>query len=344
MMTILQIVRDFGPVGGMERYVWELCHHLPEQGFRVDVLCEHCHAGPDKSLTIHEIGGSRFHPRWLSALDFSHRAARWHARHARPGVLIHSHDTTGFHHVATFHGPPFAEIRSRPLWKRISPRVAANLWIERRQLLAPSVRAIIPNSEMIARKLLRLYPEIAPRLEAPILPGVASIPMRDPAQQRKRPHVIGFVGREWKRKGLDIAVHIVRQMLKDEADLELVVIGPDPAEIRPLLGNYPGPYRLLGGVDASEHYRHFDLLLHPARMEPFGMVIAEALSAGVPVLASDQCGAASILDANSILPVNAPLECWVQRGLEKLARPVTPFRRSWDEVAAEHAELYRRLV
>ena len=39
-MRVVQIVRRFGPVGGMEKYVYELCLALDRLGCEVAVICE----------------------------------------------------------------------------------------------------------------------------------------------------------------------------------------------------------------------------------------------------------------------------------------------------------------
>ena len=47
--------------------------------------------------------------------------------------------------------------------------------------------------------------------------------------------------------------------------------------------------------DKSKFFNSIDVLVHPAKLEAFGMVITEALSFGVPVLCSSECGAAEII-------------------------------------------------
>lgn len=48
-MQLIHIVRRYGPVGGMERYVWELTLNLRALGHEVLVLCEVC---TGKSLMV----------------------------------------------------------------------------------------------------------------------------------------------------------------------------------------------------------------------------------------------------------------------------------------------------
>jgi hypothetical protein len=77
------------------------------------------------------------------------------------------------------------------------------------------------------------------------------------------------------------------------------------------------------------------------------MVMSEALTCGVPVVFSDQCGAADHLrsDGLRVLPVAAPVADW-SRACSDLAglafTPPTP--RTWSDAAAEHEELYTRVA
>ena len=43
--------------------------------------------------------------------------------------------------------------------------------------------------------------------------------------------------------------------------------------------------------------RAFDLLIHPAKGEPFGRVICEAMAAAIPVIAAESAGPASIIES-----------------------------------------------
>ena len=59
-------------------------------------------------------------------------------------------------------------------------------------------------------------------------------------------------------------------------------------------------YDLLGYVDDKpKFFESIDVLVHPAKLR-LGMVITEALSFGVPVLCSSECGAAEIISPRDI--------------------------------------------
>jgi len=146
-LSIVQIVRRFGPVGGMESYVWHLSQELVRLGCSVTVLCENNESPTkDVNLKIVCLPRARARPRWLALLKFSNRVAEYVERHALSGSVIHSHERTSVHQVTTFHGPPFAHIKNKPFWKLLSVRVWAHLWLEKREILGAQVKAVIPNS------------------------------------------------------------------------------------------------------------------------------------------------------------------------------------------------------
>ena len=345
-MKIIHIVRRYGPVGGMERYVWETTRELAKLGHQVQVLCEQSLAEPPPGIAVHELGRLAQRPRWLAYLRFSRRVDAWLALHPQPGWLIHSHERIGVHDVTTFHGPPFAAVRDFPWWKKISLRVAAQLGLERRELRV--AKKIVPNSAIIAKQLAHYYPEYAHKLTAPIVPGVLPGVMRAPRNVPADGGIVGFVGREWQRKGLPLAIEITAQLRKTRPNLELWVIGPDEQEIAHLFRNWQGGYRLLGWRTGNAHFEQIDVLLHPAKAEPYGMVISEAMAARVPVVVSDACGAAAQVSAGAgaVLHLDAPMEQWKRAVAVQLDRTdAAPlFVRGWDVVAREYENIYAHLA
>jgi len=340
-LNIALIVRRYGPVGGMERYVWELSRELAELGHHITILCEQLlAAAAPAGVSVVAFGAVAPKPRWLAHLRFSASVSAWLAAHPDAKRIIHSHERTGVHHFTTFHGPPFASVKSKPCWQRLSPRTYANLWLEKRELCAPQVRAIIPNSPLIADALRQYYPSAATRLTSPIAPGVGEIPARPNRQVQANGGVIGFVGKEWKRKGLDVAVAVVAELRQRRPDIEFIVVGPEPEEIRHLFQGWTGGFRLLGETDATPLYASFDLLLHPARQEPYGMVVAESRAAGVPVLISDACGIAAELDSDMVLGSQADVSDWAQAVEHRIGMQTTMIKRNWRTVAEEQLACY----
>jgi UDP-glucose:(heptosyl)LPS alpha-1,3-glucosyltransferase len=242
-LPLLHVVRRYGPVGGMERYVFELTQALHARGHAVTVLCERCHQPPAPGVEVHEIGEVRPKPRWLASLRFSGGVERW-VRSRPQGWIIHSHERTALHDVTTFHGPPFATVRARPLWRRLSLRIGFQLYLERRELAV--ARAVVPVSRAVSAQLAAYYPDAAGKLTAPVIPGVLPGALRPERTVPAAAGVIGFVGKEWRRKGLELAVQTVAKLRQQRPDAELWVVGPQPDDVRHLFAGWDGGHRLLG--------------------------------------------------------------------------------------------------
>ena len=326
----------------MERYVWELSLQLEKLGHHVTVVCERCYHEKPKGIAVYELGEIAPRPRWLSALRFDLRVKKWLKASPQHDAIIHSHERTSFHDITTFHGAIFGTVREQHWWRLISPRVAMNLFLERRELAI--AKHIVPNSQLIKQQLAQYYPSVAHKLTEPITPGIAFSLSREPHVIPPNGGVVGFVGKEWKRKGLAWAVAVVEQLRRARPDLLFIVKGPDPSEIQHLFADWKnGGYFLKewgGVVDFSE----FDVLIHPAKSEPYGMVICEAMAAQVPVVISSVCGAGTDVSpaSGAILSLDAPVNEWARAIDDQLNRTDLPpkFERNWEAVAHE----YERIV
>ncbi len=344
-MKLIYVVRRFGPVGGMERYVWETARELNALGHEVKVLCEICLAEKPQGITVHELGSVRSHPRWYALLRFGQKVKAWLTQHPHPDWLIHSHERLGCHHITTYHGQPFATIREKHWSRLISLRAVMHLFMEWRELSV--AKRIVPVSQFSRQQLAHYYPAFAHKLTAPVEPGVSSTVPREFRGVLREGGVIGFVGKEWRRKGLPFAAAVVERLRRTRPHLNFLVFGPEPAEVAHLFARWQGGYRLMGWTRQSS-VAHFDVLLHPAKAEPYGMVITEAMAARVPVVVSDVCGAAGQVaaDAGNVLPLAETIEAWADAVEKQLCRnkAVPLFVRNWTQVAQENEGIYQRLL
>jgi glycosyltransferase involved in cell wall biosynthesis len=118
---------------------------------------------------------------------------------------------------------------------------------------------------------------------------------------KERTEVI-FVGQLIHRKGVDFLLEAMVPLFDQHSDLFLSVVGAG-IEAQALeacaqaLGvqdrvNFEGT---IGSDKIQARLVSADLLVLPSRWDGWGMVVNEALSAGVPVIASDRCGAADLV-------------------------------------------------
>ena len=130
------------------------------------------------------------------------------------------------------------------------------------------------------------------------VPGIAyavTRPVQSSSPQESLMRVV-FVGSLIAIKGLDILIEAVRNANSSSHAISLDVFGPGDPKAFSFDGyqvRYCGqiPFGKTQDVVAS-----YDLLVLPSRYDGWGVVINEALCAGVPVVCSDHVGAGVLVD------------------------------------------------
>ena len=157
-------------------------------------------------------------------------------------------------------------------------------------------RAVLADSAAVAERL-------RPRLDAhvvfcPVELDVPDVPAPWPHADGGGP-VVGFVGRIEPRKGPLDLVRAAAAIRAGAPGARIVLIGDDPYDSAP---EYAAQVRAAEGVehvpwvaDGAAVMRHLDVLVAPSRQEPFGTVLAEAMAAGTPVVATRVGGLAEVV-------------------------------------------------
>jgi glycosyltransferase involved in cell wall biosynthesis len=113
------------------------------------------------------------------------------------------------------------------------------------------------------------------------------------------PVTIGLIGQISPHKGQGDAIEAVRQL---GGHFRLVIGGEgEPAYVESLKKEATGlPVEFLGFVPLPEAFQEIDILIMPSWEEPFGILLLEAMAAGIPVVATASGGPREIISAPTV--------------------------------------------
>lgn len=113
-------------------------------------------------------------------------------------------------------------------------------------------------------------------------------------------HLI-FIGQLIKRKGVDILLRALGELEEMDWFLDIIGDGKERRNIEDLcetlnLLKHIKFHGIKKNVETIEFLKIADLLILPSRYDGWGAVVNEALMNGVPVICSNACGAADLID------------------------------------------------
>jgi glycosyltransferase involved in cell wall biosynthesis len=177
--------------------------------------------------------------------------------------------------------------------------------------------------------------------------------------------LILFLGRlsEKKSPGLLLEAFSIACKSLPGSNLWLVFVGPDDEGMQRRLAQFAAElgtesrvrfYGAIFGDDKWSAYRDADVFVLPSQNENFGNTAAEAAGAGTPVIVTQNCGIAPLLNgAGLVVPHEAKAlaraieRVLVEPGLQKrlaVAGSEIASRLDWEQPAAEMDELYSRIA
>lgn len=199
-----------------------------------------------------------------------------------------------------------------------------------------------------------------------VVPNGVDVPPREAPVPFAQPYerFVFAAGRLVHKKGFDLLVEAFAELTERHPEVGLVIGGDGPgrprleaaivrcrAPDRILLAGRLSPAEVAWAMEAAAAF------VLPSRVEPFGIVVLEALRAGAPVVVSSRGGATDIvrdgLDGLVVDPLDtAGLAEAVGRLLAdpELARRLTqagPIRASefsWDRLGARYREIHARVA
>lgn len=304
-MSLLQPLRilhltSASETGGLSRYLLDLCGGLKQRGHHAAIAGERggwhdrfvesripwinlpLRGGPlvlrqaakdlSQYLASHPVDVLHAHYRKASLV------ARWAARGGRPPILYTVH-LSGI----PLGGP----------WRWLSdfgdqthaPSQGARRWLLEKAKVPDERITVIPHGVEISR-----------------------FPQRDEAAQSAARHalrlsqtatVAAFAGRLDFPKNADWMIDLAEQSRSLLHDLQIILAGdgPDAEELRRIIRhkNLVSRLRMLGERDVLPVYQAADALLLPSLREGFGLVCAEAMCVGVPVLRTRTSGTEELI-------------------------------------------------
>lgn len=299
-MKVLQVCPyDFARPGGVQRHVRDLARALRAAGHEVTIAAP----GPGSDAGVHYVGASRpwtlhgtgFEITWaprsafdaLRGFDVLHLHTPWTP--FMPWQALRAVDARV--RVATFHDTPpptwsgalqrsLYRVLSRRLSHRLDAMIAVSASVER-HLRGRSARYRLP-----ACVDLRPYAGVT----------------------RKGGGGILFVGRLEPRKGILILIEALA--LVPGARLIVCGDGPERAQAQALAKARGVDARFTGALDDAAKlalYADADLFCAPSPYgESYGLVLVEAMAAGLPVVAAANDGYRSVLDGEGAAGLCAP--------------------------------------
>ena len=157
-----------------------------------------------------------------------------------------------------------------------------------RPVVSPFQKALdakIAVSPMAAKTLAEDFPG-----RIYVIPNGVDVDRFEPTSTLRNPNEILFVGRPATRKGLSVLLDALPAVLEKVPEARLVIVGSSPQDVE-LPKKFLSSVEVRGVLDDDELVRAMhsaSVLCAPStRAESFGIVLIEAMAAGLPVLASD---------------------------------------------------------
>lgn len=370
-MRVLTLCYEYPPLGGGGgRVAHGLARTLVSMGHDVDVVTMGFRDLPPGETVdgvrvrrVSCLRRSAFRctvPEAASYLAGARYAARTLARSGRYD-LIHAHflfpdgwlayrlcRRTGLPFIATAHGSDVPGYNPHRL--KLAHRLLSPIW---KRVVREASRIVCPS-----QTLASLVRRGSPEARTCVVPNGIMLSDFDPGRERDK--TVLCATRLLRRKGVQ---HVVASMGKLPPEWRLVVAGDGPflPELQRLAAPFADRVTFTGWLDnASREYRSLfetsGIFALPSDAESFGLVLLEAMAAGMPVVATRGTGCEEVVgDVGLLVPRNDPGA--VGEALSRLAedsalrsyfgaiaRKRVEDRFSWDAVARDYLAVYREAV
>ena len=160
-------------------------------------------------------------------------------------------------------------------------------------------RAIVAIGSQAEQDYRQRFPEL-PVFNIPYYCDLSSFSCDRP-QRPRQPVTLLFCGQMIRRKGLDLLLRAFSQVIQSGVSARLLLVGraaelpellqPLDREVRQQI-DYAG---FQAPDDLPQLFQSADIFVLPSRYDGWGVVVNQALGAGLPIICSDAVGAAHVL-------------------------------------------------
>lgn len=172
---------------------------------------------------------------------------------------------------------------------RIGPWLSRNPWLPKLRALSTHVTTVVVSS-LSEKKYIALGWDPAHIITIPN--GIDLSRFGGVIRKHEGPLTVGSVARLSPEKGLDV----LADALRNDPSINLIILGKGRSEksLRRMLQTPRMQLRTDDNV--ARLFGDIDIFVLPSREhDPFGLVVAEAMSIGLPVIVTDACGIATYL-------------------------------------------------
>lgn len=164
-------------------------------------------------------------------------------------------------------------------------------------------KEIIQNYKVPAEKITVIYNGVDSSKYSPENKKHYKTAIRKKFHIAENDFLMLFVGSGFTRKGLPVLIDALKNEMINKPSVKLLVAGKEKKikKYKKIVKKMQLENRVIfcgPQKNIEQIYAAGDLLVMPALYEPFGNVALEAMATGIPVIASQNCGASEIIEEN----------------------------------------------
>lgn len=371
MQKIAIVIPKYGLIGGAEQFAAELTDRLiSATGFDFYLYANRCEKSANP-ITFKKIPIINF-PKFLTTPSFAY-FTKCRIKNKNFSI-VHSHERVFNADIFTMHGIPHRYWVKHIRQKKMSLYDLATIEVEKKFIYEGNCKKFIAVSNLTRDIFLQEY-NIDPDLVDVIHPGVdlndylrhdnnsARHNIRNELRINDIDPVILFASMNFEIKGLDNIMFSLAKLKAKKLKFKFIVAGK---------GNIKKYKRLASEINIIEDviftgpvnkekiikmYLASDFYIMLSKFDTFGMVVLEAMAAGLPVIISSNVGAKDLVhegqngfiinDINNHDYIAAKIALLCDKNIRKpLAERAyeTATQNTWDQVVSSYKEIYLSIL